>query len=58
MTAIWMGVLPVREAISSGKVIFTGNRQLGEDMQVWLRTLAARLTAEKKMVSAQELQEP
>ena len=50
MTAIWMGVLPVRDAISSGKVTFTGNRQLGEDMQVWLKL--SPFAAEKKIAAA------
>lgn len=50
MTAIWMGVLPVRDAISSGKVTLTGNRQLGEDMQVWLKL--SPFAAEKKLAAA------
>ncbi|MEQ1524300.1 MAG: transcriptional regulator, partial [Aestuariivirga sp.] len=50
MAAIWMGVLPVRDAISSGKVTLTGNRQLGEDMQVWLKL--SPFAAEKKMAAA------
>jgi hypothetical protein len=50
MTAIWMGVLPVQQAISSGKVILTGNRQLGEDMQVWLKL--SPFAVEKKLVAA------
>ena len=37
MTAVWMGLTSVREAVSSGKVLLTGNRQLAEDMQVWLK---------------------
>jgi DNA-binding HxlR family transcriptional regulator len=37
MTAVWMGLTSVREAVSNGKVLLTGNRQLAEDMQVWLK---------------------
>jgi DNA-binding HxlR family transcriptional regulator len=37
MTAVWMGLLPVREAVSDGKIVLTGNRQLAEDIQVWLK---------------------
>ena len=37
MTAIWMGLMPLREAISDGKVTLTGDRQLGEDIKTWLK---------------------
>ena len=50
MTSIWMGLVPVREAVSSGKVMLTGNRQLGEDMQTWLKL--SPFAAEKNLVAA------
>ena len=50
MTSIWMGVLPVRDAISSGRITLTGNRQLGEDMQTWLKL--SPFAAEKKLAAA------
>jgi DNA-binding HxlR family transcriptional regulator len=37
MTSVWMGWTPVGEAISSGNVILTGNRQLTADIQTWLK---------------------
>ena len=37
MTSVWMGWMPIDEALSSEKVLLTGNRQLAEDMKVWLK---------------------
>ena len=37
MTSVWMGWMPIGEALSSEKVLLTGNRQLAEDMKVWLK---------------------
>jgi DNA-binding HxlR family transcriptional regulator len=36
MTAIWMGLDSVRSAVSHGRVMLTGDRQLAADMQSWL----------------------
>lgn len=36
MTAIWMGLLTVAEALDSGKLRLTGARQLQDSMQRWL----------------------
>jgi DNA-binding HxlR family transcriptional regulator len=50
MTAIWMGMTAVREAVSSGKVILSGNRKLGDDMQTWLKL--SPFAAEKNKLAA------
>lgn len=50
MTAIWMGLMPVKEAVSGGKVLLTGNRQLADDMQIWLKL--SPFAAEKKLAAA------
>jgi DNA-binding HxlR family transcriptional regulator len=36
MTAIWMGLDTVRAAVTSQRMILTGNRQLAASMQAWL----------------------
>jgi hypothetical protein len=36
MTAIWMGLDTVRTAVTSRRMLLTGNRQLAAAMQVWL----------------------
>ena len=36
MTAIWMGVDTVRAAVTTQRMILTGNRQLAASMQTWL----------------------
>jgi DNA-binding HxlR family transcriptional regulator len=36
MTAIWMGLDTVRAAVTSQRMILTGNRQLATSMQAWL----------------------
>lgn len=36
MTAIWMGLDSVRSAVANGRVMLTGDRKLGADMQSWL----------------------
>lgn len=36
MTAIWMGLATVREALASEKLMLTGDRRLAERMQGWL----------------------
>jgi DNA-binding HxlR family transcriptional regulator len=36
MTAIWMGLARVREALNNGRLLLTGDRQLADKMQAWL----------------------
>jgi DNA-binding HxlR family transcriptional regulator len=36
MTAIWMGLETVRQAVKAGRMTLTGERSLAADMQVWL----------------------
>ncbi|MFY0990582.1 hypothetical protein [Halomonas sp. C05BenzN] len=36
MTAIWMGLMTVQEALDAGKLRLTGSRQLQGSMQTWL----------------------
>jgi DNA-binding HxlR family transcriptional regulator len=36
MTAIWLGLDQVRDALNSGKLLLTGDRQLANRMQGWL----------------------
>jgi DNA-binding HxlR family transcriptional regulator len=36
MTAIWMGMDTVRQAVRSNRMVLTGDRQLAADMQTWL----------------------
>jgi DNA-binding HxlR family transcriptional regulator len=36
MTAIWLGLDKVRDALNSGRLLLTGNRQLASRMQAWL----------------------
>ena len=37
MTSVWMGWTPIGEAVSSGKVVLTGDRELANKMQTWLK---------------------
>jgi DNA-binding HxlR family transcriptional regulator len=50
MTAIWMGLTTVRMAISEGKLVLIGDRQVASQMQTWLGL--SPFAAEKKLVSA------
>jgi len=36
MTAIWMGLETVRQAVSSRRLKITGDRKLTADIQTWL----------------------
>jgi hypothetical protein len=36
MTAIWMGVETVRQAVSGRRLKITGDRKLAADIQIWL----------------------
>ena len=36
MTAIWMGLDTVRAAVSGGRMMLTGDRQIASSMQTWL----------------------
>jgi DNA-binding HxlR family transcriptional regulator len=50
MTSVWMGWTPIKEAVSSGKVILTGSRQLTADIQVWLKL--SPFASEKSLLAA------
>ena len=50
MTSVWMGWMPLREAISNGKLTLTGNHQLAEDVQIWLKL--SLFAAQKKLAAA------
>ncbi|TIO06990.1 helix-turn-helix domain-containing protein [Mesorhizobium sp.] len=50
MTAIWMGLTTVRKAMSEGKLLLTGDRQVASHMQTWLGL--SPFATEKKLVSA------
>jgi DNA-binding HxlR family transcriptional regulator len=50
MTAIWMGLSTVREAIASKNMALTGDRQLSAHMQTWLGL--SPFAAQKKLVTA------
>ncbi|AZN95981.1 transcriptional regulator [Mesorhizobium sp. M9A.F.Ca.ET.002.03.1.2] len=50
MTAIWMGLTTVRKAMSEGKLLLTGDREVAGHMQTWLGL--SPFAAEKKLVSA------
>ena len=50
MTSVWMGWTPVGEAISSGNVVLTGNRQLTADIQTWLKL--SPFAPEKSLLAA------
>jgi DNA-binding HxlR family transcriptional regulator len=49
MTAIWIGLDSVRKAVSDDRLILTGNRKLGADMQTWLGL--SPFAKEKKLVA-------
>jgi DNA-binding HxlR family transcriptional regulator len=50
MTAIWIGVTTVRKAISDGRLVLTGDRQVARHLQTWLGL--SPFAAEKKLVAA------
>jgi hypothetical protein len=50
MTAIWMGLTKVREALDGNKMMLTGDRQLAADIQIWLGL--SPFAAEKKLARA------
>lgn len=37
MTSVWMGWMPMADAIASEKIVLTGNRQLADDIKSWLK---------------------
>lgn len=49
MTAIWLGYDTVRAAVRDERVVLTGNRKLGQDMQTWLGL--SPFAKQKKMVA-------
>ena len=50
MTAIWMGLTTVPDAVANGKLTLTGDRALARDMQTWLGL--SPFASEKKLVTA------
>ena len=50
MTAIWMGLATVGDALAKEKLTLTGDRQLGKDMQSWLGL--SPFASEKKLARA------
>lgn len=50
MTSVWMGWLPMAEAISDGKLLLTGSRELASHMQTWLKL--SPFAPEKRAVPA------
>ena len=49
MTAIWMGLETVRQAVSGGRLKITGDRKLAADIQTWLGL--SPFAKERKMVA-------
>lgn len=49
MTAIWMGLDTVRNALSDRRMMLTGRRDLADDMQLWLGL--SPFSRERKMVA-------
>ena len=49
MTAIWMGMMTVREAVDGNKLALTGDRHLASVMQTWLGL--SPFAPEKKLVA-------
>ena len=50
MTAIWMGLTTIRQALAEKKMMLTGERQLAKDIQSWLGL--SPFAAEKKLARA------
>lgn len=50
MTAIWMGLTSVQEALAGNALMLTGDRQLAKDIRAWLRL--SPFAAEKKLARA------
>jgi DNA-binding HxlR family transcriptional regulator len=50
MTAIWMGLVNVRDSVAGGKMILTGDRNLASQMQLWLGL--SPFAKEKKLATA------
>jgi DNA-binding HxlR family transcriptional regulator len=50
MTAIWMGLTTVREALAANKMMLTGDRQLAAEIQTWLGL--SPFAVEKKLARA------
>jgi hypothetical protein len=50
MTAIWMGLMTVRKAMTEGKLMLTGDRQIASHIQTWLGL--SPFAAERKLASA------
>lgn len=50
MTAIWMGLTTVRQAVASENLLLTGDRRLASNMQTWLGL--SPFSVEKKLATA------
>jgi hypothetical protein len=50
MTAIWIGLTTVRQALGEGKMMLTGDSRLAKDIQAWLGL--SPFAAEKKLARA------
>lgn len=48
-TAIWMGLDTVRAAVSCGRMLLTGDRQIASSVQAWLGL--SPFAKEKKLAS-------
>ena len=50
MTSVWMGWMPIQQAVANDKLMLTGDRQLAEDIKIWLKL--SPFAAEKSLVAA------
>lgn len=50
MTSVWMGWTPIEQAVVSEKILLTGDRQLAEDIKIWLKL--SPFASEKSRVAA------
>jgi hypothetical protein len=50
MTAIWIGLTTVRQALGEGRMMLTGDPRLAKDIQAWLGL--SPFAAEKKLARA------
>ncbi|MEO6607045.1 MAG: helix-turn-helix domain-containing protein [Aestuariivirga sp.] len=50
MTSVWMGWMPIQQAVANDKLMLTGDRQLAEDIKIWLKL--SPFAAEKSQIAA------
>ena len=50
MTSVWMGWMPIQQAVADEKLLLTGNRQLADDIKVWLKL--SPFASEKSLIAA------